>query len=373
MSSLLLSRAAVFTAPAQLRMEEFPLPDLKGREAIVRIVCATICGSDLHTFYGRRPAPVPGILGHEMIGEIVAMGPLGARDFHGSPLSIGDRVTWSMVWSCGSCFYCTRGLRPKCEHLMKYGHEAIAPGNELTGGFAEHCFLREGAAIFRVPDSLSDALASPANCATATVAAVFRHAGIIRNRTVVVIGAGMLGLTACAMSVAKDAALVIAIEPDHERAALARQFGASQVLDPAAGAESLRHQVLDRTAGRGADIVMEFSGIPDAIEYGFQLLCFGGRYLLAGATFPARPVQLSAEQVVRRMIQISGVYNYQPEDLGCALDFLAANSTRFPFQTLTGRSFALDELKEAMEFAESVRPPRVAIVPSHSERKERSA
>jgi len=357
------SRAAVFHAPNQpLTIERFPLPALAGREAIARIRCATICGSDLHSYYGRRLSPVPSVLGHEMVGEICAMGPEGACDFQGRPLALGDRVTWSTVWSCGACYYCTRGLRPKCEHLMKFGHERIAAGRDLIGGLADHCILREGAGIFRVPPNVPDTVASPANCATATVAAVLRAAGGVESQTVVVYGAGMLGLTACAMASARGASNVIAIERDPGRAELAGRFGATIVLDGSAPADEIRQQVLDQTEGRGAEFVLEFTGIPEAIECGFHLLRFGGRFVMAGATFPARPIALPAEQIVRRLLRLEGVYNYQPEDLATALDFLSANVSRFPFESLIGGAFPLDQVQEAFAFAESARPPRVAVL-----------
>ena len=196
-----ISRAAVFHAVGQpLTLETFPIPQPQASEAIVRVRCATVCGSDLHSFYGRRHAPVPSVLGHEMVAEIVAAGPDGVSDFRGRPLALGDRVTWSMVWSCGECFYCRHGLRPKCERLLKFGHEQIVPGRALIGGLAEYCHLPQRTAIFKVPQNVPDAVASPANCATSTVAAVFRNAGPCRGQTVVIHGAGMLGLTACAMA-----------------------------------------------------------------------------------------------------------------------------------------------------------------------------
>src|SRR5579863_7981833 len=212
--------AAVFRAENQpMALERFALPELKRGEALVQISCATICGSDLHSFYGRRPAPTPGVLGHEMVGHLAAMGPGGARDFRGNPLTVGDRVTWSMVWSCGECYYCQRGLPSKCEHLMKFGHEAVKAGCEFSGGFAEFCHLPERTAIFKIPDDLPDVVAAPANCATATVAAMFRHAGSVAGQSVVVFGAGMLGLTACAMAAVGGAKPIIAVEPGSERRA----------------------------------------------------------------------------------------------------------------------------------------------------------
>jgi putative phosphonate catabolism associated alcohol dehydrogenase len=358
------STAAVLHAVGEpLQLEQFPIPEPQGSEVVARVLCATICGSDLHSYYGRRHSPMPSVLGHEMVARVQAVGPRGATDFRGRPLAIGDRIAWSMVWSCGVCFYCSRGLRPKCEKLMKFGHEQIVLGRALIGGMAEHCHLPEGTAIFRVPGNLSDAVASPANCATATVAALFRYAGPVAGQVVVVHGAGMLGQTACAMAALGGAAQVIAIEPDARRRAKALQFGATEALDSARPANEILARVRELSAGRGADIGMEVAGYPESIELGVGLLRMGGRLVMAGATFPSRPVELAGEQLVRRMIQIMGVYNYSPEDLESALAFLSQAIDRYPFEELVGRRFPLSAVNEALDYAETQRPPRVALIP----------
>jgi alcohol dehydrogenase len=246
---------------------------------------------------------------------------------------------------------------------MKFGHEPLAPGRELLGGFAEHCLLPEGTAIFKVPDQVPDLVASPANCATATVMAVFRNAGAVTGQTVVVHGAGMLGLTACAVAATSGAAQVISLEPDAQRRAQALRFGATEAMDSRRPEGELRDRILKLTAGRGADIGIELSGFPEALESGIRILRVGGRFVMAGATFPSRPVQLLGEQLVRRMLHMVGVYNYQPQDLECGLAFLARTHHRFPFAELVGRTFPLDEINEAFACAEQERPPRVAVRP----------
>jgi alcohol dehydrogenase len=357
------SHAAIFHAPRQpMTIEEVPLPKLQGSEALVRVSCATICGSDLHSFTGRRHAASPSVLGHEMVGHIVDMGPAGATDFRGRPLSLGQRVTWSMVWSCGQCRYCLAGLRPKCERLMKFGHEKTTPGRVLLGGMAEHCHLPEGTSIFVVPENLPDLVASPVNCATATVASVMRHAGPVAGQMVVVLGAGMLGLTACSFAAVAGAEQVIVIEPSEERRQLSLKFAATKSLDSAMPHEQTLAVIRAATGGHGCDVVLDLAGQSDAIERSIDYLDHGGRLVVAGAVFPARPLQVSAEQIVKRLLQIKGVYNYNPEDLETALDFLAAHHERYPFASLVGGRYALDDVNAAFEFAETQRPPRVAII-----------
>jgi putative phosphonate catabolism associated alcohol dehydrogenase len=333
------AKAAVFLDPGQpFRIQSFPLPTLQHGETLVRIRCATICGSDLHTHAGRRISPTPSVLGHEMVGHIAAIS--GA-----SPFAIGDRVTWSMVWSCGQCPRCLSGLHAKCERLYKFGHAAITDDSHFSGGFAEYCLLPAGTSIFKVPHNLSDPVAAIANCATATVAATLRLAGPLKDKSITILGAGMLGLNACSMARHFGAGPIHVIDSNPARAALAVRFGASG-HHPGTGS---------------ASIVMDFTGSPDAMESAIHLLDTGGTFVLAGAVFPSRPIQIPAEQIVRKCLRIVGVHNYSPTDLEQALQFLA--STIDPFDSLIEGHFTLDQINEAFAYATDSNPPRVSIYP----------
>lgn len=159
---------AVFAAAGEpLVIREFELPKLVSGELLVRVTCCTICGSDLHTYQGRRSTPTPTILGHEILGVIAALG-LGDPpvDLQNRALGVGDRITWSIAASCGDCFFCEHELPQKCEHLFKYGHERISPRHPLSGGLAEFCHLAAKTPIVRLPDTLPDLAACPANCAS---------------------------------------------------------------------------------------------------------------------------------------------------------------------------------------------------------------
>jgi len=338
------STAAVFHSSHQpLTLEQFQLPTLAQGEALVRIRCATICGSDLHTIFGRRAEPTPCILGHEMVANLIEANQV--TDYYGNPIPLGTRITWSMLLSCNHCFFCKLGLPSKCEQIFKFGHQQLASHHPLSGAFAEHCHLPSGTAIFLVPDNIPDEVAACANCATSTVAAVLRHAGLVSGLNVVVMGAGMLGLTACAMASWAGAASVVVIDPNHHRLALAPQFGAT----------------LENKPNPGFDLALEFAGTPQACEQALNSLRPGGHLILAGSVSPSAPIQISPEFIVRRMLRITGVYNYKPEDLATALHFLAQSQHRFPFASLVGQRFTLAEINTAIAFAERERPPRVAI------------
>ncbi len=339
------SHALVFHGPGTpFELREFPTPIPQNSEVLVDVVACTLCGSDLHTMQGKRNEPVPTVLGHEILGRIAAFGPDASRqDAAGQAIAPGDRVTWVVVASCGECFPCLHHLPQKCERKVKYGHERLAPRLELTGGLAEHCLLSPGSAIFRVPDQLSDQAVCPANCATATVAGAIEAAGELRGGSLLIMGSGMLGVTAAAWASSIGCKNVIACDLDRSRHELARRFGATHAVSPA----ELATCVDEATGGHGVDAAIELTGSPDAFDRIFPLIRLGGSLVIVGATYPARPVLLSMDQVMRRCLTIRGLHNYAPRHLRAAIDFLAAHR-EFPFSELVSDWVPLEDVADAV-------------------------
>ncbi|MFI7292001.1 zinc-binding dehydrogenase [Streptomyces anulatus] len=327
-------------------------PRVPGRdELLVRVDMATVCGSDLHTATGRRSSHVPAVLGHEQVGTVVGVGEGGVVCVDGTQVAPGMRIVWSVISSCGWCDRCVRGLSQKCRQLRKYGHEPLQEDAPLTGGFASHCVVLPGTAVVAVPDGVPDAVASPASCATATVAAALAVAGPLEGRRVLVTGAGMLGLTAVAMAVTAGAE-VAAVDPDPARREQARLFGAAEVLDGALLPEE-------------ADVALEFSGRSSAVQVCLDSLGVGGTAVLVGAVAPDDPVRVDPERLVRGLHRVVGVHNYRPEDLLTAVEFLAAHHDSFPFADLVEGRFALGDVGAAFEAARLRAAPRQAVAPGH--------
>lgn len=354
------SQAAVFAGQVrELQMQSIELPQLQAGEVLVRVLGCTLCGSDLHTYEGHRQVAVPTVLGHEIVGEIVELAADAPRvDLAGNALRIGDRVTWAIVASCGQCFYCQRGLPQKCLHSVKYGHEKLRPGQELLGGLAEHCLLVRGTAIIRLPEELPLAVACPASCATATVAAALDAAGDMRGRIVCVLGAGMLGLTACAMSRTRGAAEIICVDTNEARRGQALRFGATQAIPP----ETLNSLAHELSANHGIDLVLEFTGATAALENALPQLRIGGRAVLIGAVFPGPAISLQPEQIVRRMLTITGVHNYGPPHLVTAVEFLTRSWRDFPFAELVAGWHPLARARQAFAAARESGAVRIGVL-----------
>ncbi len=338
-------------------------PVLQPGEVLVKILCCTICGSDLHTFQGTRSTPCPTILGHEMVGEVVSLHPdLPKMDYLERRVNIGDRITWSVAVSCKNCENCRRGLTQKCTHLFKYGHQQLTDQNYLSGGLASHCHLVKGTTVFKIPESLPDLIASPANCATATVMAAFRLAGDIQNRSVLILGAGMLGVTASAAAHTKGATSIFVTDIDPSRVKRSLEFGANHAL-LVKKEQPLHSEIKHLTKGRGVDVVFDMTGVPEVIESGLEAMAIGGQMILVGSVYPERPIQFPAENIVRNLLRLEGIHNYTDLDLANALNFLERYQNTYPFHRLCEQTFSLDNISDAFTESANSRSYRVAVLP----------
>jgi alcohol dehydrogenase len=237
----------------------------------------------------------------------------------------------------------------------------VAPESPLGGGLADSVVLVPGTYWLRIPDEVPDLVAAPANCATATVAGLLRHGGPLAGRTVLILGAGVLGVTACAMARAGGARSVVVSDPIPECRDRALRFGATHALPANVG--ELAAGVRDVTQGRGADLVLELAGAATTVGAGLALARTGGTVLLAGTVAPVGSTELDPENVVRRMLTIRGVHNYHPRDLGTALHFLAGAGRDFPWRSLIVAEYPLERAEQAFADAHARPGVRVALVP----------
>jgi len=383
------ARAAVLVAAGQpLEMQVVPVPALATGELLVRVTACSLCGSDLHTAHGRRPHPIPTILGHEIVGRIAALGPGPAPVcVSGRPLAVGQRITWSVCASCGRCDRCLQGLPQKCRELVKYGHSALESPHGLSGGLADYVQVFPGTAIVPLPDTLADAAAAPASCAVATAAAIVRtvrrqlggfgpHGGGLTERSVVVLGGGMLGLSVASLLAAAGTRRLVLLDPvaDRRTTAVATVPGLVAVPPPPRIDQewltSLLAPASDASAGRevvayepdGFDVVVEASGAAASIAAALELVATGGTCILAGSVSPTSGIGFDPERVVRRQIAIHGVHNYRPEDLVAAVAHLAGPAGS-ALGALAGPVFPLEKINEAMQVAATPDALRVVVTP----------
>ena len=356
--------AALFRGPGQpFKICEQAIPSPSENSVLVRVALATICGSDLHTFSGRRFAPTPCVLGHEAVGVVAA--PTQGRDAYGQTLHEGDRVTWSIGASCGTCHYCVdRNLPQKCEQLFKYGHAQSEGEHALSGGFAEYILLQPGTAIYRVPDSVTDVEAVPLNCALSTVLDGLKIIGVQAGGCAVIQGAGMLGIYAACYLRENSCEVVAVVDRQTERLQIAEQFGATHTFDLSEmSADVVGQAVQHLTDGAGVDLAVEVSGASAALSHSVDWLGIGGRCLTLGFVYPNANVTLDAYKVVTKCLAIRGIHNYHPSALGDAIQFIEKKRKRYPFGALIGATYPLTKIDAAFERATQGDRIRVAVDP----------
>lgn len=349
-------------------------------DVLVALELSTICRDDLHVVRGVQPAPLPLVLGHESVGRVIALGESGACSVDGSELRIGDRVVWSQAIPCGTCDRCLGG-GGDCRAFGQYGRERIGPRWELTGGFASHVHLRAGTALVRVPESLPAATLAPASCATANAWAAVTRAAVGRDleRTgVLVLGAGLTGLSAAAIAAELGAATVTVADASAIRRELAGRFGATHTAAPGAAAVGSRastatgdpagRDAAGKPAGpsdtppHAADIVVDTTGhgASDALAAAAP----DGTVVLVGTDPAAEPVPMDAAAVVRRGLRLLGIRSATGHELASAVAFLAGRGRAYPFADLVGAVHPLDDIDAALAAAGAADAPlRVGIAP----------
>jgi threonine dehydrogenase-like Zn-dependent dehydrogenase len=364
-------RAAVFHGPGtpfELREYEVLDPDPGG--IVVRVTRANLCGTDLHQWRGefdiaKFGRPYPQVLGHEMTGRVVALGAGLERDSAGRPLGEGDRVVYRYFTPCGACRACLRRRTRACPNARANLWRSCDEPPHFTGAFADYYQVAPGSSVFKVPDDLDDATVAGVNCALSQVVGGLELAGVGLGDSVVVQGAGGLGIYATAVAKELGAGQVIVVDGVAERLELARAFGADHTVDLAElpDATTRVERVRELTGGWGADVVAELVGHPRVVDEGLAMLGRGGRYLEVGNVSPGATVELDPSTLVARNITVLGMLYYEAEHLAKALDLLDRTRDRYPWDRVVSHAFPLDQIDRAFAAADQGEVTRAAIVP----------
>lgn len=359
-------KVAIFGGPMKdMEFREYPLPDVGPDDILVKIRRANICGSDLHIWRGHGPG-MPRrratVSGHEMVGEIFRLGNNVRSDCLGQPLQEGDRIAYSYFVPCGACPACLNGS-PACPNRYRYWMQDANESPHFRGAYGEYYYLHKGQTVCKIPPELSDEVVAPVNCALCESIYGLDQIGIKLGDTIVIQGAGGLGLYATAAAKDMGAAQVIVFDKLKERLELAKEFGADLVVNVDEVDEKKRREIVfDQTRGLGADVVGEFVGTPHAIDEGVRLLRQAGRYFWIGNITPGVESNLDPGTVVRGAQTIRGIAVYEPWVLPRAIDFLARRQDVYPFDKIISHTFPFQEINKAFPFANEGKAIRVSLL-----------
>ncbi|MFF1650433.1 zinc-dependent alcohol dehydrogenase family protein [Streptomyces sp. NPDC058240] len=349
-------KALVFQGPGRIAWQDVPEPVVKDADdAVVRVDAVTICGTDLHIIKGDVPEVTPGrVLGHEAVGTVVEAG-AGVRT-----VRPGDRVLISCISACGRCRYCREGHYGQCR-----GGGGWVLGHTVDGTQAEYVRVPfADLSVHPLPASVDshDGVLLADIFPTAYEVGVL-NGGVRPGDTVVVVGAGPIGLAAIVGAGLYSPGRIIAVDLAESRLAAARSLGA----DATAGAAEEPGQLVDDlTEGLGADVVIEAVGVPEAFEMCTRMVRPGGR--VANIGVHGRPATLHLEDLWSKDITITTglVDTYSTPML---LGMLAAD--RLPSSSLITHRFELGQMEEAYDvFSRAADTGALKVVlggPQHNE------
>jgi threonine 3-dehydrogenase len=337
-------------AGAELQQVPVPIPG-PGR-VLVQVQAASVCGTDLHIYEwdawaAKRLHSFPLTFGHEVAGRIARLGPEVHHLVPGTFVSIEGHVF------CGHCAQCWRGRAHTCENMRILGID-------FDGGFAEYVVV-PAQNVWEVDRRISPEVASihdPFGNAVHTVYGPGDGTEVAMN-TVTVLGCGPIGLFAVGVARALGAAKVIAVEPNEVRRSLAKDMGADLLIDPSS--EDPVAAVMSATEGRGAEIVLEMSGIPAVVGQGTRMLARGGRMSLLG--LPTRPVTLDlTDQVIFKEARLYGVTGREIYRTWQQTSTLLGTGMVDASPVITHR-FPLERFEEAFDVMLSGRSGKIILLP----------
>jgi threonine dehydrogenase-like Zn-dependent dehydrogenase len=360
-------RVAIMPAPnVPLEVRDLPMPELEDGAILLRTIYSEVCGTDVHLHHGRLSGtPFPLIPGHVNVGEIAD---LRGRpvDMDGNPLRVGQVVTFLDVHeTCGHCWYCTVAkASTRCPHRRVYG---ITYGSDegLLGGWAEMIYLKPGVKVIPLPESVPPERFIGAGCGLPTSVHAIERGEIELGDTVVVQGSGPVGLNAAILAQLRGATRVIAIGGPKARLEEATRIGVDVVIDIEETSEQERaERVLELTAGRGADVTIEASGNPRAVNEGFAMTRDAGRYVIVGQYTDLGDIQVNPHlDINRKHLEVRGSWGSDFSHFWRGLRVMEKYGERYLWERFISRRYTLDEANQALDDVEHYRTVKALIDP----------
>lgn len=323
--------SAVLAGPGSAGLRRRSFPTLAGNQVLVRVRFCGFCGKDLSIFQGARRQDFPFSPGHEYTGTVEAV---GGDVRH---LAVGDRVAINPNYVCGDCYFCQCEEYNLCEQADR--------GVSSNGGLAEYAAV-DGEFAYRLPDEvgyLEGVLVEPLACCVHAL----QSSPPRRQRLAVIVGAGTMGLLVLeSMRGSKLAESIVVSEPVARRRGLAMELGADHTVDPHAGSLD---QAVRQVNPQGADIVVECSGAPHALEEALRVTRRGGEILLVGRPAEEAAFGLAPLPFAKSEITLRGSSRFVPEDMRTAMAWISGGT--ITAARYTEDLFPLSRVQDAFEHA----------------------
>lgn len=357
--------------PGEIKLTDFPYTKPRENAVILKVEMCGICGTDKHSFrgeniqYGNRPLTYPIIPGHEIVGKIHEIGPREQPliDYDGQILKEGDRVVILPNIGCGKCYYCKHGFPPYfCPNTVDYGNQLNCENPPyLFGGWAEYMYLLPRTTFFKVPEQLPLELAvltEPFAVAGSSLdkAKEFSNLtteGFRFGDTVLIQGAGPIGLAHLIKAQMLGAGNTIILDKSDFRLALSKELGADYTFNiNNLKINELLSNIRDITGGRGADIVIECTGSPEAFIEGLQFLRAGGMYLVVGIFVSKGLISFDPhKEILAKNARIIGIGGDDPNSYATSMKLMQKWNKFLSINKIVTHRFKLKDVNLAIEKA----------------------
>ncbi|MGO1174134.1 MAG: zinc-binding dehydrogenase [Actinomycetaceae bacterium] len=342
-------RAVVLRGKGDVVVTDVPTPSPGPGEVLLRVAANTVCGTDVRLVRGEKDARAGVVLGHEASGTVAEVGE-GVTS-----VQVGDLVAVLPTISCGSCYFCQRDLEHHCEQARLFGYQ-------VDGGLAEYQLVPADAVargnLFRAPEGVDPAhlaLAEPVAC----VLNGLREYTVELGDTVLVMGAGPIGLLHLQVALLRGARNVVVTNRSPERREIARQMGATLALDPAA--DDVDAALRDLTDGRGADVAIISIGVPELFSDAVRSVRVGGR-VSAFAGFPkGGTAVMDPNDIHYGALTVTGGSNCRRSDYAEAVALLSSGA--IDGSQLVTHRFGLDQALDAIDLTAQRGGLKVAVTP----------
>lgn len=373
--------AATLVKPGKYEIREYPRPEPVAGCVLIRMEMSGICGTDKHTFqgytaqYGGRQLEFPIIQGHENVGTIAAIGGDGKyADFEGVALREGDRVVVGANVACGECYYCRHDFPYYCcEKMTDYGNNLSAKNPpHLFGGWSQYLYVVPGSFLVKVPDDLPSEVAVLTEVFAVSVGldrakqmSAFPNESFRFDDTVVVLGVGPLGMCFLMKARMLGAGTIIAVDKSEYRLNFAKRLGADFAVNVGSTSKEERLQIVkDLTHGRGADMVIECAGVPQAVPEALEMLRVGGLLVEAGNFSDLGEVPISPHRhICAKNVRILGVGGEEPAAYGPGMRQMARYMKNYPLREFVTHRFGLRDVDAAMNKSVEAESMKVVMEP----------
>lgn len=345
---------------------EVPLPELEPNSALLKVELSEVCGTDVHLRDGRLAGvPYPIIPGHVSVGTLERIrGTL--LDVYGKPFMEGDRVTFLDVHkTCHACWYClVAKASTRCPHRKVYGI-TYGVSDGLTGGWAEYVYLKPGVHCIRL-DGVASETYMAGGCSLPTAIHAVDRADIKLADTVLVLGAGPVGLSAIAFSTLRGAASVLCIGAPDARLEFAHRMGAEGTLNfEKSSPQQRRDWVLEQTHGRGADVTLECTGAPVAVRQAMQFTRDAGTVVVVGQYTDHGETPFNPHsELNKKHLDVRGCWGSDYSHFHRAIEMLRTPQAAALWAQLELRRYTLSQVNEALEDVAAGRTIKALVLPT---------